>query len=148
MSLEPLLSGAEPPGRYRFAGPQSLSELRAEAGRAAWISGVVDGRGMNDRMDLFDQFGSVLEFPSWFGGNWDAFADCLQDLSWLPASGYVVLWRRRSAGDRSLAAQADEVIDQAIDERVAMRLPPLYVVYAGPRNGPSGAAGSKLRSVR
>jgi RNAse (barnase) inhibitor barstar len=31
-----------------------------------------------------------LEFPDWFGGNLDALHDCLTDLSWRPAPGYVI----------------------------------------------------------
>ena len=31
-----------------------------------------------------------LAFPEWFGGNLDALYDCLTDLSWIPASGYVI----------------------------------------------------------
>ena len=29
----------------------------------------------------------ALEFPQWFGGNWDALEDCLTDLSWSDAAG-------------------------------------------------------------
>ena len=31
-----------------------------------------------------------LRFPDWFGGNLDALHDCLTDLSWLPAAGYII----------------------------------------------------------
>jgi hypothetical protein len=35
----------------------------------------------------------ALSFPDWFGGNWDALEDCLGDLSWRQATGYVLLFR-------------------------------------------------------
>ena len=31
----------------------------------------------------------ALGFPDWYGHNWDALADCLTDLSWMAADGYV-----------------------------------------------------------
>lgn len=37
---------------------------------------------------LFDALAEVLDFPDWFGRNWDALADCLGDLSWLPAEQF------------------------------------------------------------
>ena len=32
-----------------------------------------------------------MAFPEWFGHNWDALLDCLADLGWRPAEGYVVI---------------------------------------------------------
>jgi hypothetical protein len=32
-----------------------------------------------------------LEFPDYFGHNWDALEECLADLEWLPAKGYILL---------------------------------------------------------
>ena len=43
------------------------------------------------RQPVFDAFSRALGFPDWFGRNWDALEDCLTDLSWRPAEGYVLL---------------------------------------------------------
>lgn len=34
--------------------------------------------------EIFIEFSKQLEFPEYFGENWDAFWDCLCDLSWIP----------------------------------------------------------------
>jgi hypothetical protein len=44
-----------------------------------------------------------LRFPAGFGGNWDALADCLEDLSWQAAGGVVVHWQNGGAFARSVA---------------------------------------------
>ena|SRR6266702_3866062 len=40
--------------------------------------------------ELLATLANRLCFPGYFGGNWDAFEECVRDLSWLPA-GQVVL---------------------------------------------------------
>ncbi len=42
------------------------------------------------RAAFFDEAAAALHFPPTFGENWDAFYDCLTDLAWLPAEGYVL----------------------------------------------------------
>jgi RNAse (barnase) inhibitor barstar len=51
----------------------------------------VDLQGVQDKDGLLDAIARAMDFPDWFGHNWDALADCLGDLSWRPADGYVVL---------------------------------------------------------
>lgn len=38
---------------------------------------------------LFDAVSSGLEFPGWFRRNWSGLVDCLTDMSWRRAPGYV-----------------------------------------------------------
>ena len=47
--------------------------------------------------DLMRRTAETLSFPSYFGGNWDAFFDMVTDLSWNPAPGYVVLLKNAAA---------------------------------------------------
>ncbi|MGI9104312.1 MAG: barstar family protein [Terriglobales bacterium] len=51
---------------------------------------VVRGTKMRRVSDLYDEFAAALQFPEYFGENWDALEDCLTDLEWLPATGYVL----------------------------------------------------------
>jgi hypothetical protein len=41
--------------------------------------------------NLFKAFKEELSFPDYFGNNWDAFDECLNDLSWVAAKGYLVV---------------------------------------------------------
>lgn len=40
--------------------------------------------------DLFDEFSAVFQFPHYFGENWDAFNECLNDLEWMRYDSYVL----------------------------------------------------------
>ena len=41
--------------------------------------------------EMLDAIAKALKFPKWFGRNFDALADCLADMAWKPADGYLVL---------------------------------------------------------
>jgi hypothetical protein len=43
------------------------------------------------RAGFFQELARALRFPDYFGHNWDAVYDCLTDLNWLPAAGYVLV---------------------------------------------------------
>lgn len=70
----------------------------------------IDLAGCEDKPMLLDRAASALEFPAWFGGNWDAFYDCLADLGWRPARGYVLLIENTADMRRS----APEALDTAL----------------------------------
>ena len=50
------------------------------------------GHKMLTEPQLFDEFAAALQFPSYFGENWNALDDCLTDMAWLPPeAGYVLV---------------------------------------------------------
>jgi hypothetical protein len=53
----------------------------------------------------FDECSAALQFPSYFGENWNAFDECITDLEWLPADAYVFLITH---GSRLLEASPPE----------------------------------------
>src|SRR3712207_8419702 len=57
-------------------------------------SAVLDGTAASTRTAFFQEIARVPHFPDYFGPNWDAVYDCLTDLSWLPAAGYVLVDRK------------------------------------------------------
>jgi hypothetical protein len=61
---------------------------------------------MTDLDGRFREFVRGLEFPEYFGWNWPAFAECLNDLAWLPAKSYVLVV---IDADRLLIDDIDEV---------------------------------------
>jgi hypothetical protein len=44
-----------------------------------------------DEIGMFRAIAAAMEFPDYFGNNWDALDECLRDLEWLPANGYVLV---------------------------------------------------------
>lgn len=56
---------------------------------SAPVTRIMRGNRCADIGRLFQEWAAALQFPYYFGGNWDAFEECLGDLNWLPGAGYV-----------------------------------------------------------
>ncbi len=68
-----------------------LGSLIAGAEAAGCLVQRVDLAQARDKTEMLDAIGKALGFPEWFGHNWDALNDCLLDMGWRPAEGYVIL---------------------------------------------------------
>jgi hypothetical protein len=78
------------------------------AGRPAGTSRrAVRGKCCTTRRGLLREWSSALQFPSYFGENWDAFEECLTDLEWIGATQIAVVVTEAhrlsslAAGDRT-----------------------------------------------
>ena len=52
----------------------------------------LDGKKINSKQTFLKQAAEAMEFPAYFGANWDAFDECITDLTWCPAQRYVILY--------------------------------------------------------
>lgn len=100
-------------------GPHTAEALCVLAGSLGMHAVRIDLEGCTDEDDLFGRIAQALEFPDWFGRNWDALADCLGDLSWKPADGYLILlehcdgFRAGHGGDFTTALQVFAAASEA-----------------------------------
>ncbi len=58
---------------------------------AALVTVRIDIGQVQSKREFLAQMAEALNFPEWFGHNWDALNDCLTDLSWLGGTGWVVI---------------------------------------------------------
>ncbi|MGH3734779.1 MAG: barstar family protein [Micromonosporaceae bacterium] len=136
--LNALLRGTPPPGIYRWTSRAHPAAMRRELAAVDWGCHLLDGRTVRDRARFFDACAETLRLPAWFGGNFDALADCLADLSWLSGQGQVLLWQQYGVfadHDPEGWDTAREVFADAAAARVRTGLTPLYVLLRG--NGPT-----------
>lgn len=103
-------------GAY-LVGETDLDTLDAAAHDAGQLVRRISLAGCREKHDLLQRIATSLAFPKTFGANWDALADCLGDLEWLPqAGGYA--WLFDHAGDLRDASESDfdtlcDILDDA-----------------------------------
>jgi hypothetical protein len=79
---------------------------------------------------LLKNIARALDFPDWFGHNWDALEDCLGDLSWRRAGGHVLLFENAMPSD-DFGVLIDVLRSSA--EFWAGRGRPFFAVFIDPR---------------
>lgn len=52
---------------------------------------VLDAEGLKDKASLLTAIGHALDFPDYYGANWDALEECLGDLSWRTGPVWLVI---------------------------------------------------------
>jgi RNAse (barnase) inhibitor barstar len=103
------LSDAAKSGVYKTSrSDEILAATRGSALRLTRISLAE----VSDKEKLFQRLAVALEFPDWFGRNWDALKDCLADLSWHADHGHVLIFEN---GD-NLAAADRKVLVEILQE--------------------------------
>lgn len=125
-------------GVYRASADPVVLEVAGEADLEVI---PVSLAAVRDKETLMKTLAEALRFPDWFGANWDALEDCLSDLSWREAPGWVLVFRDSHALPRDDLGVLLEVLRSAaqfwagrgrpffavfIDPQRALALPDLY----------------------
>ena len=104
-------------------GERAEMALRAPGG---FIAKTIDGCRARSKAALIEELVRAFECPEGTGRNWDAVEECLADLEWLPAKGYVLV-----------IANAEELLAESPDEyRTFIELlKDVAAEWAAPRSG-------------
>jgi hypothetical protein len=124
--FEQLLARLTRAGVYRLPRPADHAALDAAAETLGFAVFRVDLGARRDKDGLLGALAGGLDFPAWFGHNWDALTDCLSDLSWQPGKGYVLLLEHADALAGSAAgdfATALTILQDAADNWREQGLP-------------------------
>jgi len=73
-----------------FVRPADAAALDAAAERAGLTRWTVDLAGVRTKEALLATLAERLEFPEWFGANWDALNDVLAERAWEQSKGVVL----------------------------------------------------------
>lgn len=127
------LSDASKSGVYRAPHTQAILDATQDSVLQVSRIGLA---GAADKAALLERIAGALQFPRWFGGNWDALEDCLMDLSWSKAAGHVLLIE----GAAGLPADERGILADILASAAAAwaeRKRPFFAVFVdGPPNLP------------
>jgi len=115
-------------------------EIAAAAAAADLACIRIDIGHAHDKADFLAHLSKAMGFPQWFGGNWDALADCLKDLSWLPGKGWVVVLEKSKhfgAGHSHEFQEAMDLMGEIADYWRAQNKP-FWTLIGGPEGWNSG----------
>ncbi|ALN88477.1 barstar family protein [Lysobacter capsici] len=113
-----LLADPAQAGAY-FIDARDARALADAATELEFALARVDFSDCTGKDDALERIARALRFPAWFGGNWDALNDSVNDLSWWPAPGYVLLiehagaWQAQHSDD---AATLIEILNDAAQD--------------------------------
>ena len=114
----PEISPLRPEQSGVFLISRALPIVRKVAQRVecAWLE--VNLSLVRDKAGFLAACARDLGFPAHFGATWDAFSDCINDLAWAPAAGYVIVFEnvaRFAQHAPEEAATAVEIMRAAAD---------------------------------
>jgi RNAse (barnase) inhibitor barstar len=137
-AMSSMLGDASKAGVYHLnRDPRQVAQAAEAAGLAAWR---VDIGHAHDKEDFLGDLSKALRFPATFGGNWDAFADCLRDLSWVQGSGYVLILEKSKHFCAAHKHEFDEAISVLAEASKFWREQgrPFWGLIGGPEGWDSG----------
>ncbi len=99
------LQSIKKPWAHLLVHPEGQTLEKILSVPAHFVIKTVSGKKCRTKAGLLDEFSRIFSFPEYFGHNWDALEECLADLEWLPAKGYLIV-----------VTEADQVLTKPDEE--------------------------------
>ena len=56
-----------------------------------FYTATINGELIKNKQDILETFKQIFQFPDYFGYNWDALEECINDLNWLNSKAYLLI---------------------------------------------------------
>jgi len=109
--LKSLFAADRPQGVFWLKSHAVVAELGKLAKSKKMAFYHLEGQKIEKKEQFLNHAAVVMKFPSHFGNNWDAFYDCLTDMDWADADGYVVYFDHTDAFADHHESQLETVIE-------------------------------------
>jgi RNAse (barnase) inhibitor barstar len=83
---------APAPGLHTLERGESIATFLTVAKQANFQVFHLEGQQIDSLDHYFNAIADLFQFPDYFGGNWDAVADCLTDLAWQKGDRILVVY--------------------------------------------------------
>ena len=91
-NLPDILPDFRSSGVFRAPDESPIEELEKLAKQYKYKFFLLDGAEIQGKERFLNHAAAVLSFPDYFGNNWDAFEDCLTDMSWHETDGFLIVY--------------------------------------------------------
>jgi hypothetical protein len=89
--LEELLGGPEDNGVFPWRAGYTVPDFEAFCDKNGPACLHMNANGIRNKGEFLVMAAAALQFPDYFGGNWDAFEEVVTDVDWIGAEGYLIL---------------------------------------------------------
>lgn len=121
------------PGVYLVGVASSAEEFARTTAEQGVRVFFLDGARIHDKASFLAIAAEAMAVPAYFGRNWDALDECIRDLAWAPATGYLLVYDRFDRFARADPAAWEIALDvfrSAIEHWQAKGVP-MYVLLRG-----------------
>ncbi len=98
-NLATILENPDQAGVYRLQSRRSTAALMRQIASKYPDYALIelDAAQLTTKSTLMHEFAQAFQFPDYFGNNWDALEECLNDLSWLNQRRVVLIIEHTNA---------------------------------------------------
>lgn len=124
-----------PPGIYPIHADLDISNLPEAAAQANFAFFKLNGDEIYDKPTFIASFTKAANFPDYAQANWDSFEECVRDLEWCSAEGYVVLYENCEPFQRTSPEEwktALDILSTAVEFWKATPTPMFLFLDANP----------------
>jgi len=105
------IKGDRQPGLYGVTGEIKVEELSSLCLKHSFQFFHIEGKDIVSKTDFLKASAKAMSFPEYFGNNWDALEDCITDLDWVAANGYILLYTQPEIFARNNPSELATAID-------------------------------------